>query len=263
MTCLRGRSRRGARLKAGAPFGHWATQTFIAGLRCDGLVAPWVVDQPMNRQIFDTYVETQLVPTLQPGDVVKDSERDHDCKDQDHEERAEDHAVPSSGPVHHVWAVAVSGGFRRLLRPDQSRRQDNAANRYYHRRYSVLSHVLPPLASDPHVTPWLGCHGPLVGNRSDGFAFKRSPAFHAAAQDRHVLEACVAQYRLCRCRALVGATDDSDVAIDRRAQFIQPLVEFAERDVNRAGNVPKWAGEFVGAANVEDCQWPAALDLPM
>jgi transposase len=70
MTRLRGRARRGARLKADAPFGHWATQTFIAGLRCDGLIAPWVVDQPMNRQIFDTYVETQLAPALQHGDVV-------------------------------------------------------------------------------------------------------------------------------------------------------------------------------------------------
>ena len=70
MTRLRGRARRGARLKAHAPFGHWATQTFIAGLRCDGLTAPWVVDQPMNRQIFDIYVETQLAPTLQSGDVV-------------------------------------------------------------------------------------------------------------------------------------------------------------------------------------------------
>jgi transposase len=70
MTRLRGRARRGARLKADAPFGHWATQTFIAGLRYDGLTAPWVADQPMNRQIFDTYVETQLAPTLQKGDVV-------------------------------------------------------------------------------------------------------------------------------------------------------------------------------------------------
>jgi transposase len=70
MTRLRGRARRGARLKADAPFGHWATQTFIAGLRCDGLTAPWVVDQPMNREIFDTYIETQLAPTLQQGDVV-------------------------------------------------------------------------------------------------------------------------------------------------------------------------------------------------
>ena len=70
MTRLRGRARRGARLKADAPFGHWATQTFIAGLRCDGLTAPWVIDHPMNRESFDTYVETQLAPTLQPADVV-------------------------------------------------------------------------------------------------------------------------------------------------------------------------------------------------
>lgn len=60
MTRLRGRARRGARLKADAPFGHRATQTFIAGLRCDGLTAPWVIDHPINRQSFDIYVETQL-----------------------------------------------------------------------------------------------------------------------------------------------------------------------------------------------------------
>lgn len=70
MTRLRGRARRGERLRATAPFGHWKTQTFIAALRCDGLTAPWVIDQPMNRDIFETYVKTQLVPTLQPGDVV-------------------------------------------------------------------------------------------------------------------------------------------------------------------------------------------------
>lgn len=70
MTRLRGRAPRGARLKADAPFGHWKTQTFIAGLRCDAMIAPWVVDAPMNRAIFDTYVETQLAPVLKPGDVV-------------------------------------------------------------------------------------------------------------------------------------------------------------------------------------------------
>jgi transposase len=70
MTRLRGRARIGARLRAKAPFGHWGTQTFIAGLRCDGLTAPWVVDKPMNRAIFEIYVETQLAPTLKPGDVV-------------------------------------------------------------------------------------------------------------------------------------------------------------------------------------------------
>lgn len=70
MTRLRGRARFGARLRAKAPFGHWGTQTFIAGLRCDGMTAPWVIDKPMNRAIFDAYVETQLAPTLMPGDVV-------------------------------------------------------------------------------------------------------------------------------------------------------------------------------------------------
>src|SRR5690606_8671917 len=53
MTRLRGRARRGERVKASAPFGHWCTQTFIAGLRCDGLTAPWLIDRPMNRQIFE------------------------------------------------------------------------------------------------------------------------------------------------------------------------------------------------------------------
>jgi transposase len=70
MTRLRGRARRDQRLKARAPFGHWKTQTFIAALRCDGLTAPWVIDCPMNRTTFETYVETQLAPTLNPGDVV-------------------------------------------------------------------------------------------------------------------------------------------------------------------------------------------------
>ena len=63
MARLRGRSPKGQRLKARAPFGHWKTQTFIAGLRCHGLTAPFVVDAPMNRRIFETYVTTQLAPT--------------------------------------------------------------------------------------------------------------------------------------------------------------------------------------------------------
>lgn len=70
MTRLRGRARRGQRLRARAPFGHWRTQTFIAALRCDRLTAPWVIDRPMNRAVFETYVETQLAPTLKPGDIV-------------------------------------------------------------------------------------------------------------------------------------------------------------------------------------------------
>ena len=57
-------------MEADTPFGHWRTQTFIAGLRLGELAAPWVLDGPMNRVAFETYIETQLAPCLQPGEVV-------------------------------------------------------------------------------------------------------------------------------------------------------------------------------------------------
>ena len=40
MTRLRGRCKKGKRLYGSAPFGRWQTQTFIAGLTCEALVAP-------------------------------------------------------------------------------------------------------------------------------------------------------------------------------------------------------------------------------
>lgn len=70
MVRLRGRALRGERLHGHAPFGHWGTQTFIAGLRCDELTAPWVIDKPIDRIAFDAWVETQLAPTLSKGDIV-------------------------------------------------------------------------------------------------------------------------------------------------------------------------------------------------
>ena len=70
MTRRRGRARRHRRLTARAPFGHWQTQTFVAALRSDALTAPWLIDRPMNREMFDLWVATQLAPTLEPGDVV-------------------------------------------------------------------------------------------------------------------------------------------------------------------------------------------------
>lgn len=70
MTHLRGRAECGLRLYADAPFGHWQTQTFIAGLRRNELIAPWVINGPMNRETFDCYIETQLVPEINKGDIV-------------------------------------------------------------------------------------------------------------------------------------------------------------------------------------------------
>jgi transposase len=44
--------------------------TFIAALRHDRVEAPWVLNGPINGQAFQAYVETQLVKTLKPGDIV-------------------------------------------------------------------------------------------------------------------------------------------------------------------------------------------------
>ena len=60
----------GERYRTHAPFGTWQSQTFIAGLRCHGLTAPWIINAPMNGKLFEVYVETQLAPTLEVGDVV-------------------------------------------------------------------------------------------------------------------------------------------------------------------------------------------------
>jgi transposase len=65
-----GRAPRGQRLRAGVPYGHWKTTTLVAGLRLSGIVAPFVLDGPINRETFEAYVEKVLVPDLRPGDIV-------------------------------------------------------------------------------------------------------------------------------------------------------------------------------------------------
>jgi len=65
-----GRSPRGERVKGYAPYGHWKTTTFVAGLTTTGIIAPLVVDQPMNKVIFTQYVRQFLIPQLAPGDIV-------------------------------------------------------------------------------------------------------------------------------------------------------------------------------------------------
>ena len=70
MTRRYGRSRRGQRLIAKVPYGHWKTTTFVAALRHNGLTAPVVIDGAMNGELFLAYVRQQLVPTLKRGDLV-------------------------------------------------------------------------------------------------------------------------------------------------------------------------------------------------
>jgi transposase len=65
-----GRAPRGERLRAAIPHGHWKTTTVVAGLRNSGMVAPMVLDGPVNGELFQAYVEQVLVPDLRPADIV-------------------------------------------------------------------------------------------------------------------------------------------------------------------------------------------------
>ncbi len=101
MTPLRGWSLRGPRLMAKAPGGHWATTTFTAGPRHDRIVAPLVLDGPMNGEAVVSWVEPFLVPDLKPGDIV----------------------IMDNLPAHKVAGVAAAieaAGAERLFPPPDS-----------------------------------------------------------------------------------------------------------------------------------------------
>ena len=70
MTPTWGRSPRGERCPGHAPCGHWHTTTFVCALSQDGLLAPLVLDGPINGQVFVAWVEQFLVPELRPRDTV-------------------------------------------------------------------------------------------------------------------------------------------------------------------------------------------------
>ena len=65
-----GRAPKGERLRASVPHGHWKTTTFVGALRQAGMVAPMVLDGPINGVWFQAYVDQVLVPELKPGDIV-------------------------------------------------------------------------------------------------------------------------------------------------------------------------------------------------
>jgi len=70
MSRLRGRAPRGQRCHASAPAGHWQTTTMIASLRLDGTTACMAIPGATDTEVFRTYVDKVLGPTLRPGDLV-------------------------------------------------------------------------------------------------------------------------------------------------------------------------------------------------
>jgi len=70
MARLRGRCQKGERLRVHQPHGHWKTTTMISAIRIDGPYAPFVIEGPVDAEVFGTYVQRVLAPTLKAGDVV-------------------------------------------------------------------------------------------------------------------------------------------------------------------------------------------------
>ncbi|WP_084404746.1 IS630 family transposase [Pseudovibrio sp. Ad13] len=70
LTRQKGWAARGERLVMDAPFGSWGTQTLIAGLTTDALIAPWVIKGAMDGPAFAAYIRQVLVPEIEPGTVV-------------------------------------------------------------------------------------------------------------------------------------------------------------------------------------------------
>jgi len=70
MTRSHGRAPQGERLRMGFPYGHPKTATLVAGLRMAGLIAPMVLDGPINGEWFEACVGRVLVPELMRDDIV-------------------------------------------------------------------------------------------------------------------------------------------------------------------------------------------------
>jgi transposase len=64
------RSRRGQRCLSAAPHSHWQTSTFIAALRQAQIEAPFLVDGPVDAEVFLVYLQQVLAPCLHPGDTL-------------------------------------------------------------------------------------------------------------------------------------------------------------------------------------------------
>ena len=67
MTRSHGPCMKGERPRMGFPHGHRKTTTLVAGLRITGMIAPIVLDGPINGDRFEAYVAQVLVPGCAPA----------------------------------------------------------------------------------------------------------------------------------------------------------------------------------------------------
>jgi transposase len=67
---LYGRCPRGERCLSAVPHGHWQSSTFMAALRHERIAAPFLVDGPVDTEVFTAYLQQVLGPCLHPGDTL-------------------------------------------------------------------------------------------------------------------------------------------------------------------------------------------------
>jgi len=65
-----GWAKRGERLKAAAPAGHWTTTTLLAAVGLDGVEAAMAFPGATDAAAFRAFCRQVLAPALKPGDVV-------------------------------------------------------------------------------------------------------------------------------------------------------------------------------------------------
>lgn len=71
LTRPRARAPRGQRARSRIPRGRWATITLLATMTLEGMGPAVQFPAALDRDVFDTFVEEWLVPTLYPGQVIR------------------------------------------------------------------------------------------------------------------------------------------------------------------------------------------------
>jgi transposase len=65
-----GRCPLGQRCISAIPHGRWQSSTFIAALRHDRIDAPFLIEGPVDTEVFTAYLEQVLCPQLHTGDIL-------------------------------------------------------------------------------------------------------------------------------------------------------------------------------------------------
>lgn len=65
-----GRCPMGQPCTSAIPHGHWQSSTFIAALRHESVAAPFLIEGPVDAEVFTTYLQHVLSPQLRAGDTV-------------------------------------------------------------------------------------------------------------------------------------------------------------------------------------------------